>query len=455
MSRRRLSSLGVAGAAILSFVTLVALTAPVIAPFSPTERAGRPFERPSSRHLLGTDDLGHDLFTLLLHGTRSSLLIGVASALFAIIVGFAVALVAGYFRGRVEAVLMRIVDLMIAFPFFVLVVVLSAFFGQGLLTTIAVIGLVIWARPARVLRSQVLRIRELDHVVVATSMGAPAPRIILRHIMPRVAPLAAAQFVQAANVAVLVEASLSFLGLGDPGRVSWGTTLFFAQARNAFLTDAWIWWVLPPGIALTLVIVGFAYLGQAVEELADPRLTIKRTGVRRRALRARVADPVPGADPVLQASHFDVEYRSGRRPLRALSDVGLRVGRGSIVGLVGESGSGKSTLVMTALGMLRPPGLMNGGNMFLNGRDIGLPARTGVAAVRGREIALIPQNAMSSLNPAYPVARQVSEAAALTTSETVAAERARDLLELVGIEPERHGAAGQKHLAAGHRWYYH
>jgi len=189
-----------------------------------------------------------------------SLLIALVAALVGTTIGLLVALCAGYFRGRVDALLMRIVDLMLGFPFLVLVIVLSAFFGRGLVTTILVIGAVIWARPARVLRSQVLKACEAGHVLAARSMGSSAVRVIVWHLLPRVTPLAAAQFVRAANIAVLLEASLAFLGLGDPVRVTWGTILHFANARNAFLTDAWPWWVLPPGLALTAAVVGFAFV---------------------------------------------------------------------------------------------------------------------------------------------------------------------------------------------------
>lgn len=439
--RGRFGTIGAVGASTLVFIGVVAAMAPWLAPFDPVARVGRPFEPPGARHLLGTDDVGRDLFSQLLHGARSSLVIGVSAALFAVTVGFAVALIAGYSGGSIESVLMRIVDLMIAFPFFVLVVVLSAFFGQGLLTTIVVIGAVIWARPARVLRSQVIRIRELEHVAVATAMGATPWRIITRHLLPRVAPLAAAQFVRAANVAVLVEASLSFLGLGDPDRVSWGTTLFFAQVRNAFLTDAWLWWVVPPGLALTAVIVGFAYLGHAVEEWADPRIR------RRRRLPARVRtavalDPpdLDGEDPVLEIERLCAEYRGDQRAVRAVHDVSLRVHRGEIVGLVGESGSGKSTLVMATLGLLRPPGRVTSGSVRVNGRDVGLPKRSGIASLRGREISLIPQNAMNALNPSYTVVDQVAEAAALRDGASEPATRAREVLDLVGIPAVRHEA---------------
>jgi peptide/nickel transport system ATP-binding protein len=437
--------LGVVGAIIVVGLVVVAVFAPLVARHSPTAPSGVPYERPSLSHPLGTNDVGHDLFSQLLHGARISLTIGVLSAVVATVVGLAVALLAGYYRGLAETVLMRFVDLTLSFPFLVLVIVLAAFFGRGLITTVVVIGAVLWARPARVLRSQVMKVREFQHVTAARAMGASSARVLGQHVLPRVAPLAAAQFVRAANVSVLIEASLAFLGLGDPNRVSWGTMLYFASARNAFLTDAWLWWIVPPGLALTAAVVGFAFLGYAVEEWADPRLA--RAPVRRavrRGARKRPAPPEPiaaeRARPVLEVRHLSVHYRTPAGPARAVDDIDLVVGRGRITGLVGESGSGKSTMAAAILGLARPPAKVTAGEILFDGRDLRLLRRSEMTALRGRRIALIPQSAMNGLNPAYPVRRQVAEAAAQTRSPLDAARRANEVLELVGIAPERHGS---------------
>jgi ABC-type glutathione transport system ATPase component/ABC-type dipeptide/oligopeptide/nickel transport system permease subunit len=436
--------LGIAGASLLTGLVAVAVFAPLLARHDPEAISGLPFQPPTVAHPLGTNDVGEDLFAQLLYGARISLTIALLSALVAITIGLVVALVAGYHRGRVETVLMRLVDLTLSFPFLVLVIVLAAFFGRGLGTTVLVIAAVIWARPARVLRAQVIKVRQFQHVTAAQAMGASARRIIGRHLLPRIAPLAAAQFVRAANVSVMLEAALAFLGLGDPNRVSWGTILHFANARNAFLTDAWAWWVLPPGLALTAAIVGFAFVGYAVEEWADPRLarTTRRHPGRRRSspsLAAHDADARPDA-PVLEVRELSVHYETSGAPVRAVDRVDVVVQRGQIVGLVGESGSGKSTLAMTLMGLLRPPARVVAGNVRLEGRDVGKARRSLLAAVRGRSLALVPQSAMNSLNPAYTIHRQVAEAAALTRDAAEAAREATELLELVGIPVTRHQA---------------
>ena len=434
--------LGVMGAGIVLALVLIAVFAPVIARHSPDVASGLPYERPSASHPLGTNDVGHDLFSQLIYGSRISLTIGVLSAVVATLIGLAVALLAGYYRGWAETVLMRLVDLTLSFPFLVLVIVLAAFFGRGLITTVVVIGAVLWARPARVLRSQVIKVREFQHVTAAMAMGASSPRILAQHVLPRVAPLAAAQFVRAANVSVLIEASLAFLGLGDANRVSWGTMLYFASARNAFLTDAWLWWIVPPGLALTAAVVGFAFMGYAVEEWADPRLA--RSPARRPPRRPSKAAQTPKPagpvkeGPVLAVRNLSVHYRTPAGPARAVDDVDLTVERGRITGLVGESGSGKSTMAATIMGLARSPAKVTSGEIILEGEDLRLLRRSQLTALRGRRIAIVPQSAMNGLNPAYTIHRQVTEAAAQTRPAIAAARKAAELLELVGIPAGRH-----------------
>jgi peptide/nickel transport system permease protein len=438
--------LGRVGAGLLLVAALAAVFAPLLAAHDPSTPTGASYQPPSLSFPLGTDDVGHDLFAQLVFGARISLAIGVLSAVLATALGLAVAVVAGYFRGRIEGPLMRLVDLTLAFPFFVLVIVLAAFFGRSLLITVAVISAVLWAKPARVLYSDVVKVREFQHVLAARAMGASPLRVLGRHVAPRVAPLAVSQFVRTANVAVFLESALAFLGLGDPNNVSWGSMLFFANARSAFLTDAWVWWVVPPGLALTAVLVGFAFVGYAIEERADPRLSGPRArpGPRRRAdARSDGGEPETSQAPgtVLEVRELSVRYRSETSETRAVDGVSLAIAPGRMVGLVGESGSGKSTLALALLGLLRPPAEVLGGRILLDGRDLRTLRGAAGRRIRGREIALVPQGAMSALNPAYTVHRQVAEAAALTRPDPAAAAvRAGELLEQVGIPADRHGA---------------
>lgn len=270
--RRAPRVLGICGWATVGLLAAAAAFAPWLAPYDPSERAGRPFQPPGRGHLLGTNDVGQDLLSELIFGARVSLLVGVAAAAAALLIGAAVGILAGYYPRRLGAFLMRTVDLVLILPFLPLLIVLAAYLGRSLLNTILVIGALIWAAPARIIRSQVLSLRSREYVLAARSMGAPDRWTIFRHVVPRTALLAAGSFVRAVAGAILLEASLSFLGLGDPIQKSWGSILFWAQARGAFLTPAWKWWVLPPGLLIMAASLGFALIAFSLEERINPRL---------------------------------------------------------------------------------------------------------------------------------------------------------------------------------------
>ena len=270
--RRRLGVVGVVGLALLILLVGSAIFAPWIAPYNPEESSGNPFAAPSRLHPLGTNDIGQDILSELIYGTRISLAIGFLAAIVAISIGTLIGTVAGYFGGWVDAVLMRAVDVVLVIPFLPLMILIAAYVGPSFWHIILVIGLLVWARPARVLRSQVLSLKSLDYIDAARALGAPASRILRLHVLPGVLSLSLAQFILAASNAILIEASLSFLGLGDPTAKSWGSILYYAQVRSAFLSGAWLWWVLPPGLLITLAVLGFAFTGFALEEVLNPRL---------------------------------------------------------------------------------------------------------------------------------------------------------------------------------------
>ena len=264
--------LGWTGIVIVVALCLIAIFAPVLAPYDPTARVGPPFSAPSAEHPLGTNDIGQDLLSELIWGTRVSLTVGLIAATVAFVIGTGVGVLAGFYPRNLGAFLMRAVDIVLILPFLPLLIVLSAYLGRSLVNTIIVIGVVIWAGPARVIRSQVLTQAKRDHVVASRAMGATDRHMIRKHVLPLTMLLAIGAFVQATALAILLEASLSFLGLGDPLVKSWGSILYWAQVRGAFLTPAWRWWVLPPGVMIMLAALGFALIGYAIEQRVNPRL---------------------------------------------------------------------------------------------------------------------------------------------------------------------------------------
>ena len=435
-----------------------ALLAPLLAPYDPWLHVTAPFAMPSMAHPLGANDVGQDLLSELIYGARVSLLIGVAAAVIATVVGTTVGLLAGFFRGVTDAVLMRSVDVLLALPFLPLMIVLGVYVGPGLSTEIVVIGAVIWARTAREIRSQVLSLRERSYVAAARAMGARSGYLIARHLGPAVAPLVIPQLVRAANIAILLDASLSFLGLGDPAAKSWGMMLYYANSRSAFLTDAWLWWVLPPGICIAAAVLGFALIGYALEERARPRL---RTVGRGQAILPSVEHnrfpdparaPVDLSDRPLVVDNLTIEYAAPGATLRVVNGVSFSIRRGEALGIVGESGSGKTTLVTTVLGLLRPPARITNGRVVLAGEDLATRRPADLQRIRGKKVALIPQGAMNALNPVMTVGGQIAEAMTVHGSPGRHELHARvgSLLSLVGIPPER-GVAYPHEFSGGMR----
>ena len=403
--------LAAGGLLMLLLVLGAAVFADLLAAHPPDRSTGSPYEAPSSEHPLGTDDLGRDLWSQLVYGARVSLWVGLVAAVVATVFGTAAALVAGWHRGWVDAVVMRVVDLTLSLPFLVLVLVLAAYFGRGLDVLIVLIAGVLWARPARLLRGQVLKIREFGHTEAAHAMGAGSTRIMTVHILWRLVPLLVSQFVRAAAVAVIVQSGVAFLGLGDPGRISWGSTLYFANNGSAILTDAWLWWIVPPGVALTVLIVGLAFVGFAFEELADPQLSGHGW---RPPSRRRLPEAVPAPCPPevrLDVRAMTVDF-DGATVVR---EAGVRVGRGRVLGLVGESGSGKSTLGLSVPGLVPHPGVIRAEAVMLGDVDLRRLGRQGLERIRGRDVAIVPQAAMSVLDPTMTVLDQVAESAALAS----------------------------------------
>ena len=266
--------LGRLGVILLGVVAVIAIFGPMLFPFDP-KAVGRSaadiLQPPSAQHWLGTDELGRDVFRATLAGSRISLLVGLLATAISILVGAVVGLVAGYYPGWPDSVLMRVTDFFLVMPTLPLVIALAALFGQSLGIIILVIGLTGWPSTARIVRSQVLSLRERQFVVRIRSLGASDLRIVGSHILPNVLPLIFANTVLVIAGSILSEATLAFLGLGDPVHVSWGTMLHFAFVSGATGRGAW-WYFLPPGFGIVLVVLGFTLFGHTLDRILNPRL---------------------------------------------------------------------------------------------------------------------------------------------------------------------------------------
>ena len=266
--------LGRVGLMLLATTAIVAVFGPILFPFDPKQvgtSAASILKPPTAAHWLGTDELGRDVFRATLEGARLSLLIGLVATAISMIVGSVVGIAAGYRLGIVDGVLMRITDFFLVLPTLPLIIVLAALFGQSTVVLVLVIGLTSWPGTARIVRSQVLSLRERQFITRIRSLGATDMRIVTGHILSNVLPLMFANTVLVIAGSILAEATLAFLGLGDPVHVSWGTMLHFAFETGATGRGAW-WYVLPPGIGIVVVVLGFVLSGHTLDRILNPRL---------------------------------------------------------------------------------------------------------------------------------------------------------------------------------------
>lgn len=295
--------MGVVGAVMLLVVVFFALFAPWLAPYDPKAHIQVEPEEilapPDAEHLLGRDDAGKDVLSLLIYGARVSLLVGFTASFMSMFIGTVVGLVAGYFGGRVGNLLMRFVDFLMVIPDLPLMLVIIAVMGRGLLNIILVIGLLGWTYTARLVRAQVLSVKERQFVLRARAVGAGSGRIILRHILPQVLPLIIAEAVLDISVAILAESSLAFLGLGDPTLISWGSMLNFAFER-AITAQAW-WFLLPPGFAIVWISLSLILIGNTLDQIVNPRLRTHHLFDPRRMVALVTGGAVLGEQPLRQA----------------------------------------------------------------------------------------------------------------------------------------------------------
>jgi peptide/nickel transport system permease protein len=285
-TRRRLSAkriwatyrknrLGMIGLIVLIFFILVAVFAPLIASrdgLDPTcTCTGVPLQPPSLQFPFGTDNFGRSVLTLTVWGSRPSLIVGLFATLISVSIGAVVGIVAGYFGGKSETVLMRLTDWFLVIPFLPLAIVLASILGRSLFIIIIVIGITSWPSTARIVRAQSLSVKTRPYVERARALGAGHWHLTSRHILPNVGPLIFANTVLLVAIAILSETTLSFLGLGDPLSTSWGTTLDAAFGSGAASSGQW-WWLLPPGLAIVFVVLAFTLCGFALDEILNPKL---------------------------------------------------------------------------------------------------------------------------------------------------------------------------------------
>jgi peptide/nickel transport system permease protein len=263
-SIRALSGSSKIGLVLFVLFLIVAVFAGAVAPYDPWLRFS-PFMPPGFAHPLGTNDLGNDILSELIFGTRVSLIVGFGAAFMATIIGTGVGLLSGYFRGLADELLMGLTDVFLMIPQIPLIIVLAAFLRPSFWMTALLMGCLWWTSTARVVRSRTLQVREMSYVESAASLGFSHAHIIFTDVLPNVLHVIMPKFLLAIASALIAEASISFLGLGDPTMKSWGMMINFAFTRGGFINGYW-WWYLPPGLCITLFVLSVVLMGSSLED---------------------------------------------------------------------------------------------------------------------------------------------------------------------------------------------
>ena len=260
------------GLAIVVLLVLAVLFIPLFKDMDPytTDRLAGFNSKPSAAHPLGTDDVGRDLFARLLYGGRISLFVGIMSTIISVAIGIPLGLIAGYFRGPAESIIMRTADAFMSFPSMVLILVLVAVFGPSILTVTVVIGILGWTAIAKLIYGNVLSIREREYIQATKAVGMKTIPILFTEVLPNAIPPVWANISFRVAGAILTESSLSFLGLGvQTPQASWGNIIYAAQNLMVLTARPWVW--IPPGLCIILVVVGFNFIGEGVRDALDPK----------------------------------------------------------------------------------------------------------------------------------------------------------------------------------------
>ncbi len=456
-ARLRRNALATFGLGLLVTIALLALAAPILPIADPdvTAVAQRLLPPFSDGAILGTDQLGRDLLSRLLWGTRVSLAVGVIATLVATIVGSLIGLVAGYYGKLVDNVLMRGIDMLMAFPYLLLALAIVAALGPGLLNAMFAISLVNIPFFARAVRGATVGLVSREYVDAARLCGFSDLRIIAAELFPNVLPVIVITMSTTLGWMILETAGLSFLGLGaQPPQADLGSML--GDGRKLIINAPHV--ATLPGLVILFLVIGTNLLGDGLRDVLDPRL---KSGAMTRPVAATAAagtqergggqgTPVP--PPLLSVRDLQTHFTVGHEVYRAVNGVSFDVQAGEAVGIVGESGSGKSVTAMSILGLVpTPPGKIVGGEILFQGTDlVGLPLRE-LQNIRGGKIAYIFQDPLTTLNPLFTVGVQVAETIQRHQGIGRAAAMARtlELFESVQIPDAKDRMGAYPHQLSG------
>jgi peptide/nickel transport system permease protein len=453
IARNRLAAFG---ALVLASVGLLVLLVPVLPLPAPdaTNLADALLPALSNGHLLGTDQLGRDLLSRLLWGTRLSIAIGIAATLFAAVIGSAIGIVAGYVGGRTDNLMMRGIDMLMAFPYILLALSIVAVLGPGLMNAMYAVALVNIPFFARNIRGITVGIVHLEYIDAAHLTGKSNLRILLSEVLPNVMPVIVITMSTTIGWMILETAGLSFLGLGSqPPQADLGSML--GEGRKLLMVAPNV--SIVPGVMIFLLVMSVNLLGDGIRDALDPRL---RSGALARP--APITEisrgDVPAAasesagDALLEVERLRTEFQAGERVLQAVNDVSFSIAPGECLGLIGESGSGKSVTALSLMGLVAsPPGRIVGGAVRYAGRDVLSLNAEQLRRIRGKDVSYVFQDPLSTLHPLHPIGEQIAEAirAHRPLSHEQAWQRVVELLDQVHIPNAARRAHAYPHELSG------
>lgn len=381
----------------------------------PLDYVGVPLEPPSTDFWFGTTGQGQSVLAQTVHGALPTLLVGFSAGALVIALGSIIGGLAGYFGGWIDSMLSLLINVFLLLPGLPLMVVIAAWLPPGPVTLVVVLGLTGWAWNARVVRAQVATMREREFVLASQLLGRSHLVILCTEILPTMASLLLSAFIGATIYAIGAQVGLEFLGLGDIGKVTWGTNLYWASNDAALLTGSW-WTFVPTGVCIAMLGFALTLISFGMDEITNPRLLSTRrwrTVVGLDASEAytpvRLSKPkpvavVPDDSVLLSIQDLKVSFVGQQEEVVAVKGVSFDIKQGEIVGLVGESGCGKSTILQTILRSLPPPAVVRGGRIQWGDQNLfELPEQQGMAQ-RWTEMALVVQSALTSLNPVQTIA---------------------------------------------------
>jgi peptide/nickel transport system ATP-binding protein len=427
----RLSFVLVAGLVILAAVMLFGLLGPFFVDVG-NARVGEapPSRAPNSEFLLGTDSQGRDMLAVMVVAVPQTLRMGLIAGFVGLGIGLLLGLLSGFFGGPLDAVVRVLADSLMTVPgIAILIIIASNVESMSIEVMALTVACLAWMYPTRTIRAQVLSIRERAYTAVARANGESELEVLFREVMPNLLPYIAASLVAAISGAILATVGLESLGLGAENVHTLGTTIYWARRYSAILRGQWWWWG-PPIAIISLIFIGLFLVSMGLDRIANPALSTRPRTASRRRNRTQQNPPAPTASPtpvssptphpqpptphndnaLLQVKDLRVAFETPAGSGAAVDGVSFTLKPGERMGLIGESGCGKTTMATALLSLVRPPGRIESGEVWLGGRDLLALDDAELRRVRLKEVALMPQAAMNSLNPVMRIREQIIDA---------------------------------------------